>query len=113
MNGMPTFSRVISRSLSPAKSRADDGHQPISTQPGQAEPTDAPAAKRARVVGADGPTLAAPQRPAPPTRPSVTELWNTLPRDIWEKIFEDVHKVSTPDVKQGYRDALYDQQRAV
>jgi hypothetical protein len=90
------------QSFSSISGAADERRQPSPTAPRQAEPAGAPVAKRARVGGATGPTLAAPQRPTPPASPSVTELWNALPRDIWENIFEHAHRLASPDGKNEY-----------
>jgi hypothetical protein len=101
------------QSFSFISAAADERPQPSLMAPRQAEPAGAPVAKRARVDGATGPTLAAPQRPTPSASPSVTELWNALPRDIWENIFEQVDKEGAPDEKEGYCSSPYGQCREV
>jgi hypothetical protein len=101
------------QSLSYARGAADEGRQPSLAAPRQAEPAGAPVAKRARIDGATGPTPAAPQRPTPPASPSVTELWNALPRDIWENIFKQAHKLDSPDGKKKYCYSPYGQYKEV
>jgi hypothetical protein len=101
------------QSFSSISAAADERPQPGLTAPRQAEPAGAPVAKRARIDGATGPTPAAPQRPAPPASPSVTELWNALPRDIWENIFKQAHRLDSPDGKKKYCYSPYGQYKEV